>query len=34
VTLSAEYDPKVVSAPSRIGVAISLKPWDELSHLL
>jgi voltage-dependent anion channel protein 2 len=26
VTLSAEYDPKVVSAPSRIGVAISLKP--------
>jgi len=26
VTLSAEYDLKVVSAPSRIGMAISLKP--------
>lgn len=26
VTLSAEYDPKVVSSPSRFGVAIALKP--------
>jgi len=26
VTLSAEYDPKVVRSPSRFGVAISVKP--------
>lgn len=26
VTLSAEYDPKLVSSPSRFGVAIALKP--------
>ncbi|XP_047074005.1 mitochondrial outer membrane protein porin 6-like [Lolium rigidum] len=26
VTLSAEYDPKVVSSPARFGVAIALKP--------
>uniref|UniRef100_A0A0A9BW84 Uncharacterized protein n=1 Tax=Arundo donax TaxID=35708 RepID=A0A0A9BW84_ARUDO len=26
VTLSAEYDPKVVRSPSRFGVAVSLKP--------
>ncbi|XP_006649363.1 mitochondrial outer membrane protein porin 6 [Oryza brachyantha] len=26
VSLSAEYDPKVVSSPSRFGVAIALKP--------
>lgn len=26
VTLSAEYDPKVVRSPSRLGVAISVKP--------
>ena len=26
VTLSAEYDPKVVSSPARFGIAVALKP--------
>ncbi|KAJ6830576.1 mitochondrial outer membrane protein porin 6 [Iris pallida] len=26
VTLSAEYDPKAVMAPSRMGLALALKP--------
>jgi len=26
VTLSAEYDPKAVSAPSRVGLGLALKP--------
>lgn len=26
ITLSAEYDPKVVNSPSRVGLALALKP--------
>ena len=26
ITLSAEYDPKAISAPSRVGLALALKP--------